>query len=161
MLAGPLTAADVAQRAQARARGNDRPTAVAVGRALLATPRPAQLTQIRCEHLGAHRICGLVLSGVKFKVPLDRRGFLSEVRALIAGAFALAPLEEVDLWATVPLDAGKGAIVSGDGAVPTSATVFAITVPRAALAHLDSQLTSGHDVFWDAAFSDALAKGTP
>jgi hypothetical protein len=159
LIAGPLplSARDVAQRATARARGSDRPTAIAVGRSLLARPLPAQLTQIRCEKIGTHRICGLVVSGVKFKHPLDRRAFLTEVRGLIDGAFAAAPLEEVDLWTTVPLDAGKGVAVSGDVAAATSATVFAVTVPRSALAELKGRLESGHDVYWDSAFADSLA----
>ncbi len=158
-IAGPLSASDVAQRAAARARGTDRATAVAVGRALLANPLPAQLIQIRCERAGSHRICGLVVSGVKFKHPLDRQGFLAEVQALIEGAFDRAALEEVDLWTTVPLDTGKGIVVSGDAAVPTTATVFAVSVPRTARAQLGAQLASGRDVFWDPSFADSLAKG--
>jgi hypothetical protein len=161
LIAGPLGASDVAQRATARARGSDRPTAIAIGRALLAEPPPAQLTQIRCEKAGPHRICGLVVSGVKFKRPLDRQAFLAEVRALIEGAFKHAELEEVDLWATVPLSARKGVVVSGDAAKPTAATVFAVTVPRTALAQLGRQLESGRDVYWDPAFADSLAKGIP
>jgi hypothetical protein len=166
-LAGPATAAtaptaaDTAMRATARARGTDRPTAIAVGRAVLAQPFAAQVTRIRCEKLGPHRICGIVLSGVKFKRPLDRRAFIDEVSRVITTAFATAPLEEVDLWTTVPLDAGKGIVVSGDLAAPTSATVFAISVPRTALARLDDQLDSGRDVYWDSAFADSLAKGSP
>jgi hypothetical protein len=161
MIAGPLGAGGVEVRAQARARGSDRADAVTVGRALLAHPLPAQLTQIRCEQAGPHRMCGLVLSGVKFKHPLSRSGFLAEVKLLVRGAFAVAPLEEVDLWTTVPLDAGKGVVVSGDLAVATSATVFAVTVPHAALAQLDGLLDTGRDVYWDAAFADSLAKGMP
>jgi len=157
----PPSASDVALRAAARARGSDRLTAVAVARALLANPLPAQLVQIRCERAGAHRICGLVVSGVKFKYALDRRAFLAEVRALIEGAFRTAPIEEVDLWTTVPLSAGKGAVVSGDAAVPTAATVFAVTVPRIALGQLERRLASGRDVFWDPSFADSLAKGIP
>jgi len=158
LIAGPLNARDVTLRATARARGTDRATAIAVGRALLAESLPAQLTQIRCEKIGTHRICGLVVSGVKFKHPLDRRGFLAEVRDLIEGAFATAQLEEVDLWTTVPLNTGKGVVVSDDLAAATSATAFAITVPRSALARLNRQLESGYDVFWDSAFADSLAK---
>jgi hypothetical protein len=156
-----LSASDVARRAVERARGSDRATAVAVGRALLANPLPAQLVQIRCERAGSHRICGLVVSGVKFKHALDRRGFLAEIRALIEGAFAYASIEEVDVWTTVPLSAGKGAVVSGDAAVPTAATVFAVTVPRTALGQLDRQLATGRDVYWDPSFADSLAKGIP
>ncbi len=158
VLAAPLNARDVAGRAVARARGGDRATAVAVGRALLAHPLAAQLTQVRCERSGDHRICGLVVSGVKFKHPLDRRGFLTEVRALIEGAFAAAPLEEVDLWTTVPLATGKGVVVSGDLAQATAATVFAVTVTRSALAGLGDQLAAGRDLFWDPSFAGSLAK---
>jgi hypothetical protein len=158
-LGGPLSPSEITARALERARGTDRATAVAVGRALLAHPLPAQLTQVRCEKTGAHRICGLVVSGVKFKHPLDRRGFLAEVRELIEGAFAEAPLEEVDLWATVPLAMVKGVVVSGDLAVATAATVFAVTVPRSALRALPEQLESGRDLYWDTSFADSLAKG--
>ncbi|GAC1584567.1 MAG: hypothetical protein NVS3B28_05940 [Candidatus Velthaea sp.] len=147
-------------RALARAHGGDKATAVTVGRALLAAPRSAQLTRVRCERLDGHRICGLILSGVKFHTPLDRAGFLREVRSLIGGAFAAAPLDEVDLWTTVPLDAGHGVVVSGDLAKPTAATVFAVTVQRSALGGLDAQLASGRNIFWDSEFAASLAKGT-
>jgi len=156
LVASPFAPGDVAIRAAARARGNDRGTAIAIGRGVLAQPLPAQLTQIRCERAATHHVCGLVLSGVKFKRPLDRRGFLAEVRTLIDGAFAIAPLDEVDLWTTVPLAAGKGIAVSGDFAVATSATVFAVTVPRASLPRLTDRLASGRDVFWDPAFAKSL-----
>ncbi len=147
-------------RATARARGTDRPTAIAVGRAVLGQPLPAQVTRVRCERVGSHRVCGVVISGVKFKHPVDRRGFLAEIRTIIRAAFSAAPLEEVDLWTTVPLGTGRGVVVSGDLAAPTSATVFAISVPRAALAGLDAQLQSGRDVYWDATFAASLAQGS-
>ncbi len=159
--AAALTPGEAAARAAARAKGNDRADAVAIGTALLQAPLPAQLTVIRCERAGAHRVCGLVVSGVKFKRPLDRAAFVAEVQTLVNGAFAHAPVDEVDLWTTVPLDAGKGAVVSGDAAVATSATVFAIAVPRAALPQLHATLESGRDVYWDAAFAQSLAKGEP
>ncbi len=137
-------------------------TAIGIGRALLARPLPAQLTQIRCERAGTHRACGLVLSGRKFKVRLDRRAFLAEVRALIAGAFAAAPrVDEVDLWTTVPFGVGSGAVVSGDFAVASAATVFAVTVTRADLPGLEQRLATGRDIFWDRTFARSLATGTP
>lgn len=160
MPATGATAADIEMRATERATGTDRPTAIVVGRALLSQPFAAQVTRIRCEKLASHRICGVILSGVKFKHPLDRRGFTAEVNRAIRTAFAVAPLDEVDLWTTVPLTAGTGVVVSGDFAKPTSATVFAVSVPRAALGRLDDQLDSGRDVFWDSAFANSLAKGT-
>jgi hypothetical protein len=158
-LAALVPALAAAAPADLRAFGNDRATALTVARALLAHPLAAQLTRVRCDRAGAHRVCGLVLSGVKFHRPLDRAGFVNEVRGLIRGAFAAAPIEEVDLWATVPLDAGHGAVVSGDFAQPTSATVFTITVRKADLAQLDARLASGRDVAWDPAFAASLAKG--
>jgi hypothetical protein len=126
----------------------------------LAHPLAAQLTQIRCERAGAHRACGLVLSGRKFKQRIDRRAFLTEVATLIAGAFATAPeLDEVDLWTTVPLGVGSGVAVSGDFAVASAATVFAVTVTRAELPGLGRRLAAGDDVFWDRAFAQSLAAG--
>jgi hypothetical protein len=104
-------------------------------------------------------VCGLVVSGVKFHHPLDRATFVAEIRDLIAGAFAAAPIEEVDLWATVPLDAGKGAVVSGDFARPVTATVFAVTVTRIELARLDAILAGSRNVYWDPAFARELARG--
>jgi len=147
-------------RALQRAAGSDRPTAVAVATSLLARPLPAQLLKVRCDRAGDHRVCGLVVSGVKFHRTLDRPAFLGEMRELIAGAFAAAPaVEEVDLWTTVPLDAGKGAVVSGDFARPTSATVFAVTVTRAELPQLPGILAGSRNVFWDPAFAREIAAG--
>jgi len=146
-------------RALQRATGSDRPTAVVVAMSLLAHPLPAQLLKVRCDRAGEHRVCGLVVSGVKFHRPLDRTAFLGELHDLIAGAFAAAPIEEVDLWTTVPLDAGKGAVVSGDFAQPSSATVFAVTVTRAELPQLSAILAGSHNVFWDPVFARQLAAG--
>jgi hypothetical protein len=158
LLAAALGAAPADPRAAARAAGSDRPAAVRVAAALLARPLDAQLLKVRCDRAGTHTVCGLIVSGVKFHHPLDRAAFTAEVRALVLGAFAAAPVEEIDLWATVPLDAGRGAIVSGDLAKPTSATVFAITVTRAELGALDARLANGRDVFWDARFAGDLER---
>ena len=98
---------------------------------------------------------------MKFHQPLDIRSWNDEIAALIAGAYAAAPhADEIDCWATVPLDAGQGAVVSGDYAKPTSATVFSITVPRAGRGNVVGRLASGSGVFWDPAFRASLAKGT-
>jgi hypothetical protein len=153
-----LAAAPIDPRAHERAAGSDRSTAVAIASALLERPLAAQLLKVRCDRAGEHRVCGLVVSGVKFHHPLDRAGFEAEVRTLVRGAFAAAPIEEVDIWTTVPLDAGRGVVVSGDLAQPTSATVFALTVTRSELPGLDARLASGHDVFWDAQFARDLAR---
>ncbi len=124
-------------------------------------PLPAQLLLVRCERAGTHVDCGLVVSGVKFHRALDTRGWDEEIAGLIDGAFRAAPgVDEIDCWATVPLDAGKGAVVSGDYAKPTSANVFSITVPRAERSGYRGRLASGRGVFWDPAFRASLAKGT-
>jgi hypothetical protein len=129
-----------------------------LGDFLLATLWPAQIVKIRVDAILGHRIGGIVLGGTKFHRKLDEAAFLGEVTALVRSAFAHAPLEEVDLWVTVPLNAGKGAIVSGDLAVPTSRIVFAVTVRRPDLPRLDAILHS-NAVFWDAAWRADLRTG--
>lgn len=144
-----------------RSSGGDVATARKIAAVLLARPLPAQLLRVRCERAGAHVDCGLVVSGVKFHRPLDLRSWEAEIAGLIAGAYAAAPqVDEVDCWATVPLDAGQGAIVSGDFAKPTSATVFSITVPHAGQAEVAKRLAAGQGIFWDPAFRASLSKGT-
>ena len=154
-MCAPAAAAD--PRALARAAGGDRLTAIAVAQTLLARPLDLQLTKVRCERTGERRFCGLVLSGVKFHRRLDTAAFEADVDALIARTFAAdAAIAEVDLWVTVPADAGKGAVVSGDFARPTSATVFATTATRAQAMHPSTSANA----FWDPAFRAELAAGT-
>jgi hypothetical protein len=144
-----------------RSSGGDVATARRIAAALLAHQLPAQLLRVRCERAGAHVDCGLLVSGTKFHRALDLRSWNAEIAALIAGAFAAAPgVDEVDCWATVPLDAGKGTTVSGDFAKPSSATVFSITVPRAQRAEVAERLAAGRGTFWDPAFRASLSKGT-
>ena len=144
-----------------RSSGSDVATARRVAAALLARPLPAQLLRVRCERVGPHVDCGLTVSGTKFHRALDLRSWNAEIAALIEGAYAAVPeVDEIDCWATVPLDAGKGTVVSGDYAKPTSATVFSITVPRAGRTAVRARLASGAGVFWDPAFRASLAKGT-
>jgi hypothetical protein len=148
-------------RVTARSAGGDVATARRIAAALLVRPLSAQLLRVRCERLGRHVDCGLVVSGTKFHRPLDQPGWNAEIAGLIDGAFATVPeLDELDVWATVPLDAKHGIVVSGDYAKPTSATVFSITVPRAARDAVRSRLRDGRGVFWDPAFRASLAKGT-
>jgi hypothetical protein len=148
-------------RVNARSVGTDVTTARQIATALLAQPLAAQLLRVRCDRVGKHTDCGLMVSGVKFHRPLDLAAWNAEVEKLVAGAFAAAPAaEEIDCWATVPLSAGRGTIVSGDFAQPTAATVFSISVPRAARAEVGRRLGNGQGVFWDPAFRASLAKGT-
>ena len=148
-------------RVVGRSFGTDKPTARRIAAALLARPLPAQLLQVRCDRVGRHVDCGLIVSGVKFHRALDVRAWDDEITALIEGAYAAAPeVEEIDCWATVPLDVFRGTVVSGDYAKPTAATVFSITVPRTARARVGTRLPGGAGVFWDPAFRASLSKGT-
>jgi hypothetical protein len=127
-----------------------------VAHALLAQPLPVQLTKVRCERYRDQRFCGLTLSGVKFHRRIDVAAFEREVDALVDGTFAADPqIVEVDLWATVPADAGKGAVVSGDFALPTSKTVFATTARRGERAP-----SRGGNAFWDPTFRHELDAGS-
>jgi hypothetical protein len=153
--------AQVDPRVLGRSGGGDLVTARRIAAALLARPLPAQLLRVRCERTGRHVDCGLIVSGVKFHRALDLASWDAEIAGLIDRAYAAAPdADEIDCWATVPIDAGKGTVVSGDFAQPTSATVFSITVPRAARADVRRRLADGAGVFWDPAFRAALSKGT-
>jgi hypothetical protein len=144
-------------RAEGRAAGGDRATALRIAHALLAHPLDLQLTRVRCERVASDGYCGLTLSGVKFKHRVDTAAFRAEVDGLVRGAFAVdQSIAEVDLWVTVPADAGKGAVVSGDFALPSSATVFATTVPRANA----NNPSGGPNVFWDPKFRDELSAGS-
>jgi hypothetical protein len=148
-------------RVTGRTSGGDLATARRIAAALLARPLAAQLLRVRCERFAQHADCGLIVSGTKFHRRLDLAAWNAEMAALVEGAFAAAPqLDEVDCWATVPLNAGQGTVVSGDYAKPTAATVFSITVPRAARSRVRARLAGGAGVFWDPAFRASLSKGT-
>ncbi len=139
--------------AAARATGNRRAIAEQIGQAVFATRWPAEVSQISANELAGHLIVGVRIVGVKFHRPMSRDEFVEEVVSLVETVFAAAPdLEETDLWASVPVGVGKGVIVSGDLAKPTSRTVFSVTVRRGENAgSLRARVTSTSDgVFWDA-----------
>ncbi len=148
--------------ASARAAGNRRDVAQQIGDAVFAKRWPAEVTQIAANELAGHLIVGIRVLGVKFQRPLTRDDFASEILSLVDSAFKAAPsAEEVDLWASVPIDVAKGAVVSGDLAKPTSRTVFSISVRRGeSVAALRARvLGNAEGVFWDpvwvrAAFAD-------
>ncbi len=117
--------------AHSRAEGNRIDVAVAGGDRVFATEWPAQVLQGEANQMATHLVLGLHVSGVKFHRPLTRAGFESEIRALIGAAFAAAPsAEEVDVWVTVPIKVGKGVIVSGDLAKPTTRNVYTVSARR-------------------------------
>ena len=136
--------------AHSRAGGNRLDIATSVGEALFNSAWPAQVMQVLANEMSGHVVLGLRISGVKFHQPLSRADFDREIEAVISRAFAAAPqAEEVDLWVTVPISVGKGLVVSGDLAVPTTRTVFTISVARRQSAELAAHLRSGTSVFLD------------
>gem|GEM_PF-589699 len=137
--------------ARSRASGNRIDIAMAVGERLFTRTWPAQVLQIVANEMGTHLVLGMRVSGVKFHSPLTREAFDREIVDLVTQGFTSAPAaEEIDVWATVPLDVGKGLVVSGDLAKPTTRTVFTISVRRTeSPAALAARLRSGTSVFLD------------
>jgi hypothetical protein len=88
---------------------------------------------------------------VKFHESLTRAQYVAQVVGLAGKAFAAYPgIEEIDLWTSVPIDVGKGVIVSGDLAKPTSRVVYSITMRRGeSVAALAARAAGTHGVFWD------------
>lgn len=150
--------------ADARAAGNRIDLAEKIGDSVFRTKWAAQVSQISANALDKHVIVGIRVWGVKFHHPISRAEFLAEVASLIRTAFAAAPeAEEVDLWASVPISVGKGVIVSGDLAKPTTRTVFSISVLRGenpeAMLSGGSSSTAYWDQEWErSAFNSGLAR---
>lgn len=144
--------------ASARAAGNRRDIAQHIGDAIFAKAWAAEVTQIAANELGDHLVVGIRVLGVKFHRALTREEFAAEVVSLVQSAFGAAPsAEEVDLWVSVPVDVGKGVVVSGDLAKPTSRTVFSVSVRRgeSSSALLSRVLGASDGVYWDAAWGRA------
>jgi len=158
LAAPPRPAAAVESEALARAAGNRPELAARIGRTLFRTVWPAQLVKVRVDGAGAHDVAGLVISGVKFHARLDAAAFTREVTALVRGAFAAAAVEEVDVWATVPLAVVPRETVGGDLAQPTTRVVYAVSVPRAELGRFAARLRRGDDVYWDPAWRASLGR---
>ncbi len=154
-LAGAPSTAELT--AQARAAGNRKSEAVKIGRVLFKTIWPVQIMRVRVDGFGNHEIAGLMLSAVKFHENLDRAGFINEVELLVQRTLAASGVEEVDVWATVPILALKpGEPVSGDLAQPTQRTVFAFTCRRDQAGGLAAHLRNGVGVYWSPDFRDEL-----
>lgn len=111
--------------ARRRIAGNDPRTAEAVAVALLSRRFAEQILKVHVLAIPAARVAGIVLSGVKFHASMSRTRFMADVREMGKAAVAAAPaLDEIDIWATVPIAALPGKPVSGDYAVPVARTVF-------------------------------------
>ncbi len=121
-----------------------------IGRTLFATEWPAQVLNVYADGYQGHDVAGLRVSGVHFHHMLSRDEFISEIADLVQKAFATAPIDEVDVWASVPLRVGKDVVVAGDIAKPTTRTVFTVSVQRGESASsLRQRLQQGHGVYWD------------
>ncbi len=142
----PVSTAEI--DALARAEGSRRSEAVRLGTALLGTTWPAQILKVRIDGTGSHLVAGLVLSGVKFHGELALAGFESEVAELVRQSFAASPIEEVDIWATVPIPVSRLEPVSGDYARPADRIVFSATVRRAEATGFAARLARGEGIFW-------------
>jgi len=122
----------VAHIARERIAGNDPQVAETVATALLAERFPEQIVKVRVERVMPAAVAGIVLSGRKFHAVVDRRRFEQDVRDMVEVTFSVAPtLDEVDVWATVPIAVAPGVTVSGDEAAPTERTVFSAAVRKA------------------------------
>lgn len=162
-LGAGIARADVAtSNALGRAAGERKDLAVTVGKQLFRTQWPAQVYHVYGTSIGTHAVIGLSIWGDRFHSPLTREAFTGEVLALVAQTFAALPsAEEVDVWSEVPIDVRKDAVVSGDLAVPTTRTVFTVSVRRGEDPQaLRARLEHGTGVFWDEAWvASALKKG--
>jgi hypothetical protein len=136
--------------AYARAAGNEKRLAVAIGRKLFMTEWPAQVLNVYADGIDKHSVAGLHLSGVHFHHGLTREEFISEIASLVQKTFAASSVDEVDVWTTVPLRVGKDIIVAGDLAKPTSRTVFTLSVHRGEPgASFIRRMRQGDGVYWD------------
>ena len=101
-------------------------------------------------------VAGILLSGVKFHDAMNARRFQADVRSMVRTAFSSdTALDEVDVWATVPIAVGAGLPVSGDFAVPASRTVFSSAVTAKSDAKGERRLTFGTE-YWDAVWTREL-----
>lgn len=149
--------------AEARAAGNQREIAQRIGDAVFATRWAAEVTQISANALAGHLIVGIRVLGVKFHRPMTRDEFAAEMVDLVEAAFVAEPsAEEIDVWASVPISVGKGVIVSGDLAKPTSRTVFSLSVRRGeSVDSLRVRVRAGtNGVFWDDEWTKTAFRGS-
>lgn len=134
----------------ARAAGNEKRIAVAIGRTVFTTEWPAQVLNVYADGIPGHSVAGLRVSGVHFHHRLTREEFIMEIGALVQRTFRASSVEEVDVWATVPLRVGKDIVVAGDLARPTSRTVFTLSVRSGESAgSFLRRMRQGDGVFWD------------
>jgi hypothetical protein len=171
LVAGLLTAAPVAAfasspsiatlDADARASGNRKLEAERIGEQIFAIEWPAQVMKVSANSVDDSLVVGLKVSGVKFHGPLTRTAFESEAITLIGMVLAAEPkVTEVDLWAAVPLTVGKGVIVSGDLATPTTRNVFTVSSRRGeSAAALAARVKALRGIYLDEEWARTTLKG--
>jgi len=150
--------------AEARARGNRRALAVAIGERLFVHVLPVQLLEIRATGLDDRVYVGLRFSGKSFHGPVSRAALDRELLDAVESSFAVsARVQEVDCWIVVPIPVAAGTVVSGDKAMPTERDVLTLSVRRGESAtHLAQRLKDGEGVVVDSEWiAHALSsKGT-
>ncbi len=146
-----------------RADGNRMEIARAVGETIFKSEWPVQIFRVSANGVGDHVVIGLGLYGVKFHRPLTRTDFATEIAKLVGASFDAAPsAEEVDVWAVVPIAVGKGVVVSGDLAKPTTRTVYTASVLRDEAKNLDPARFLKHpDIYWDEDWTRTAFKEAP
>jgi len=145
--------------AHARAGGSNKPLARHVAYELFLKNWSVQVLNVYADSLPGHSVIGLHLSGTKFHGPVSRAKFYSEVEDLVHESFAAAPIEEVDVYATVPLVVGRDVIVAGDLARPTARNVFTVSVRRGeSPSALAQRLQAKRGVFLDEDWARAALK---
>ncbi len=137
--------------AASRAGGNRKELAMRLGDAIFQNEWPVQIFRISADSIGSHVVVGLGLYGVKFHHPITQSEFAAEVSTLVKKAFDTLPdAEEVDVWTVVPINVGKGVIVTGDLAKPTTRTVFSVAVTRKNVPALSvPSLFAPSKAYWD------------
>lgn len=143
-----MSAAEVRDIARDRIAGNSPDIAERIAVALLSAGYPEQILKVRTYKTEPAVVAGIMLSGVKFHVPIDRQTFAADAADMVYRAFAADPqVTEVDVWAVVPIAVPPHADVSGDLAVPTNRTVFSAAVLRGDFARDEGTLGT---TFWEA-----------
>jgi hypothetical protein len=127
-----------------------------LARLLIPIRGPAQILKVRVEGVGSHDVAGIMLEG-RPKHPIGRTAFREQVAAIATASLAKVGLEEVDIWAIVPIPVPKGAVVSGPMAIPTSKTVFAATFRRGGPAPAQ-KLLDGQGIYEEPQWAATLQK---
>jgi len=162
--AKPVRPSIVQIDAAARARGNRRAIAIAIGERLFTRVLPVQLLEIRASGLGKRVYVGLRFSGEKFHGPVSKATLDGELLSAVENAFAVSPqIREVDCWIVVPIPVAPGTIVSGDKAMPTERDVLTLSVRRGeSAAHLARRLNGGEGIVVDPHWiARSLVRSTP